>query len=178
MTDLHEQYTKDLCDSLIANLDKASAVSDFIAPELLRARHIKPAVFYGVTHLNNKNINLMCAAAAAIGRLDVFTNCIGDQEPMERTCFPFKNHLCAAVATGKFNIIEHKLSEMEVQPSKVAEDDEISARQIALGISNACSMAIECQQRAYAKILLTFLARNEACTSIWKVHSTVFLRSV
>jgi ankyrin repeat protein len=104
----------------------------------------------------------MGAAAAAVGRLDVFTKCIGDQEHTERICFPFKSHLCTAVATGKFNIIEHKLSEMEVQLSKVAEDDEISARQIALVISNACSLAIECRQRACAKLLLTFLARNRS----------------
>jgi hypothetical protein len=136
--------------------------SDFIAPQLLRARRSKPAVFYGATHLNNKNRNLMCAAAAAVGRLDVCTKIIGDQEHMDRTCFPFKSHMCAAVATSKLNIIEYKLSEMEVQLSKVAEDDEISARQTALGISNACSMAIECQQRACAKLLLAFLARNRS----------------
>jgi hypothetical protein len=172
--DVRGQYTRDICDSVMANLDKTFGLYAFISlassPHAIQprnqARQSMPD--YTALHFQNHRGTLFHAAAAAVGSLDIFIKTSEAEEHEQRMCRPFKSTLCAAVATGKLNVIEHILHTMQHRLDAVesevtvvnSEVTEVAALDIAHSIGVACPVAIHSQQRAAATALFEFLSRN------------------
>jgi hypothetical protein len=170
--DVRDQYTRDICDAVMANLDKTFGLYAFISlassPHAIQPRNqVRQSMpDYTALHFRNHRGTLFHAAAAAVGSLDIFIKTSEAEEHEQRMCRPFKSTLCAAVATGKLNVIGHILQAMQQRLDAAGREVtavvEVVALDIIHSIGVACPVAIHSHQRAAAKALFEFLSRNTA----------------